>query len=114
MPTFNENTSSDVYRVHGNTIFVAASGAWDSGTISIQTFGDDSTWHTISSMTADGFKEFINNGRSSWRLVMSGGGASVAVWYDFRAASFIFYSGDLSIPLGALAIGGYAPVVAIT
>lgn len=112
MPTFVSNGTSTAALVEGVDIAVFAVGTFGSGTLHVETYGDDNSWHSVSTLTSDGYLAFKNKGRHGWRLRLAGA-TSPSIWYEIRAASDIFIYGEAP-PTGAAAVTGYAPTLAIT
>lgn len=112
MPTFEEDGTSTNYKVSTRDIQVHAVGTFGSGTLHIETYGDDGAWHSISTLTADGNASFKNLGTNGWRLRLDGA-TSPSIWYDFRGGGGVFVYGDVNPDAALLALTGYAPTATV-
>lgn len=83
MPTFSGNGDSATYAASEGDVTIFASGDFGGGTLAVQTYGSDASWHTVASISANSYSEFKNSGRNDWRVSLSGATAPT-LWYEVR------------------------------
>jgi len=114
MPVLTSNGPAPALLIRDKDVAVFASGTWGSGTLNIQTYGDDDAWHTVLTMTADGTQAFINKGLHRWRINLSGA-TSPFLWAHLRGAGIaVAATEDGHVLSGTLSITGYAPTPVVT
>jgi hypothetical protein len=83
MPTLSGDGDGAAVIAKNEDVTLVASGTFGGGTLAFQTYGDDAAWHTVGSLTANGYLAFKNKGQNQWRVSLSGS-STPSIWYEVR------------------------------